>query len=138
MDLSNVNLVAVVVGAVLNMALGFLWYSPYLFAKPWMAAMGLTAEKMKGMQKQMGPLYGLSFVGTLLTAFVLGAVLHSTGNVELSDALPVAFWLWLGFITPVQMTEVIFGGKNWTVYLINTGYQLAAMLIMAAVYSFLG
>ena len=42
LDLGNINYIAVVVAIVINMALGAAWYSPLLFAKPWMAANDLT------------------------------------------------------------------------------------------------
>ncbi len=34
----SVNLLAVLIAAVINMAIGALWYSPALFAKAWLVA----------------------------------------------------------------------------------------------------
>ena len=36
----HVNVWALLAAAVASMVIGFLWYSPLLFAKPWMVAMG--------------------------------------------------------------------------------------------------
>ena len=48
MLLMCVNLWAVLGSAVATMVIGFLWYSPMLFAKPWMVAMGYDpADKAK-------------------------------------------------------------------------------------------
>lgn len=138
MDLTQVNWLAIIVSAVASMALGFLWYSPFLFANPWMKAMELTKEKLQQAQKKMGPMYALSTVGAILTALVLAMLRDLTGMVGLSESLILAFWIWLGFLTPVQLTEVIFGGKKPMVYYINTGYQLASVLAMAVVLSMLG
>jgi Protein of unknown function (DUF1761) len=58
MLLMCVNLWAVLGSAVATMVIGFLWYSPFLFAKPWMLAMGYDpADKAKiaEMQKSPGP-----------------------------------------------------------------------------------
>jgi len=58
----NLNLLAILVAAISTMLVGFIWYSPILFAKPWMREMGYdpndkaTAEKMR---KSAGP--GLVF-----------------------------------------------------------------------------
>ena len=41
------NYVAVIVTAVIGFLFGWLWYSPLLFAKPWMREMNLTEESMK-------------------------------------------------------------------------------------------
>ncbi len=37
--MSELNWLAVLVGAVIYFALGALWYSPMLFARPWQASM---------------------------------------------------------------------------------------------------
>ena len=133
----EVNYLAVLLAGIVSMVIGFLWYSPLLFAKPWMKLMGYTAESMKKMQKQMGPMYGVSFVLSLVMAFVLS---HVTTMSEayfhyphLMSALTSAFWMWLGFVVPVQATDVIFGGKSWKLFGINTGYQLASLLGMGVV-----
>ena len=76
--LKDVNLYAVLVCAVAAMVVGFVWYSPMLFARPWMRAMGLDPDdkaRVAEMQKGAGPSYGVSFVSALITAFVLGKII---------------------------------------------------------------
>lgn len=128
-----VNYLAVLIAGVVSMAIGFLWYS-MLFAKPWMKLMGYTTESMKANQQKMGKMYGISFVLTLIMAYVLTHVMAFSQNYfhydSLMTGLSSAFWMWLGFIMPVQATDVIFGGKKWALFGINTGYQLASMLGM--------
>ena len=61
MQFLGVKLVYVVLAAVATMAVGFLWYSPLLFAKPWMSAMGYDPNDKAGleeMRKGAGKLYG--------------------------------------------------------------------------------
>jgi hypothetical protein len=70
MLLMGVNLWAVLGAAVATMLIGFLWYSPALFAKPWMLAMGYDPEdkaRIAEMQKTAGPKYGISFLASLLS-----------------------------------------------------------------------
>lgn len=133
----EVNWLTVLIAAVVSMGIGFFWYSPMLFGKPWMKLMGLSKSDMKGAQKQMGMMYGLSFVATLITAFVLthsiAQALPFYGMGKLVTGLMSGFWAWAGFIAPVQMTDVIFGGKKWSLFAINTGYQLASVLAMGLV-----
>ncbi len=133
----DVNYIAVLVAAVASMAAGFVWYSPVLFAKPWMRLMGYTAESMKNDQKKMMKFYGLSFVLALITAYVLSHVIvmseHFFGMPRLQTGLTSAFWMWLGFVMPVQATDTIFSkDKKWQLFGINTGYQLVALLLMGA------
>jgi hypothetical protein len=133
----EVNYSGVLIAGIVSMVIGFLWYSPMLFAKPWMKEMGYTASGMKDIQKKMGPMYALSFVAALLTAFVLyhsvamGAYFFGMSGIGIG--LQAAFWSWLGFIMPVQLTDVIFGSKSWKLFFINTGYQLASVLGMGIV-----
>src|SRR5688572_586621 len=124
----QVNYLAVLLAAVASMVVGFFWYGPYLFAKPWMKLMGYTQKSLEKEKANMGKTYGISFLMAILTAFVLkhsiefGAYYMGIGGV--SAGLQGAFWSWLGFVMPVQLTDVLFGGKSWKLWKINTGYQL--------------
>jgi len=133
----EVNYLAVLLAGVVSMGVGFLWYSPLMFAKPWMKLMGYTKETMAKDQKKMGGMYALSFVGSLVMAYVLSHVMtlseHFFGYAPVMAGLTTAFWSWIGFVAPVQMTDVIFGGKKWNLFYINTGYQLASLLAMGVV-----
>ena len=134
----TVNLLTVLVAAIATMALGFLWYSPTLFGEPWMKLMGFTKESMEKAKKNMGPMYGLSFVATLVMALVLAYVVKFVGAMTLAGGLKTGFGMWLGFVGPVQMTDVIFGGKSWKLYKINTGYQLVSLVLMGAILALWG
>jgi len=80
MEFMGVNLWSVLAAAVATMILGFLWYSPLLFAKPWTLAMGYPNDKakMEEMRKGAGKLYGITFIASLISAFVLGKVIEIT------------------------------------------------------------
>ncbi len=142
----EVNYLAVLLAAVASMVVGFVWYSPMLFGKQWSKLMGFTTEGIKKAQKEMGKWYGVSFVLALVTAYVLTHVMAMAMNFfhysPVSTGLTSAFWMWLGFIMPVQATGVIFGkehGKDqWKIFGINTGYQLVSLLVMGVVIGFLG
>jgi hypothetical protein len=133
----EVNYLAVLLAGVASMVVGFLWYGPMLFAKPWMKLMGHTKESMEKEKTNMGKTYGISFVLALVTAYVLSHVMTLSQNFYNTGAvmtgLTSAFWMWLGFIMPVQATDVLFGSKKFKLFLINTGYQLASVLAMGVV-----
>ena len=131
-----VNLWAVLSAAAATMVIGFLWYSPFLFAKPWMIAMGYDPadkDRIAAMQKTAGPKYGIAFLVGLLTAFMLGKIIF---NLAISTALygmKVGFAVWLAFVMTVQLTDMLFGNRPRNLFLINTGYQLACYLVMGAI-----
>jgi hypothetical protein len=97
----------------------------------------LTAQSLKKAQQEMGKWYGLSFIASLMSAFVLSHVMTLSVSFYdypmLSTGLNSAFWMWLGFVFPVQLTAAIFGDKNWKLLKIDSGYQLASLLVMGAV-----
>lgn len=132
----NVNLVPVVVAAVATMVLGFLWYSPLLFARPWMLAMGYDPEdkaKLAQMRQGAGSKYAVALLASLVSAFVLAKIVNLTTVQSIPRGMKVGFAVWLGFVTTVQLTAKLFENKPGKLYLINTGYQLACYLVMGAI-----
>jgi hypothetical protein len=132
----HVNLLAVLVAAISTMVVGFVWYSPILFAKPWMREMGYDPQdkaRVQEMQKSAGPAYLGSFVASLVSAFVLALFFHWFRVQELQAGLLVAFHVWLGFVATVQFTGVLFMKQSTKLFAINTGYQLASYLAMGAI-----
>jgi len=136
MEFLGVNLVFVVIAAVATMIVGFLWYSPFLFAKPWMLAMGYDPDdtaKLAAMRQGAARTYGISFLASLASAFVLGKVIVVTTVTTVPYGMKVGFAMWLGFVAMVQLTGKLFERKPWKLFFINTGYQLACYLVMGAI-----
>jgi hypothetical protein len=136
MHLMGINLWSVLVAAVATMVLGFLWYSPLLFARPWMVSMGYDPEdkaKLAEMQKGAGKMYALSFLASLVSALVLAKIIAITTVSSALYGMKIGFAVWLGFVTTVQLTSVLFAKQPTKLYLINTGYQLVCYLAMGAI-----
>ena len=136
MTLHHVNLLAVLVAAISTMVVGFIWYSPILFAKPWMREMGYDPDdkvKIKEMQKSAGPSYFGSFVASLISAFVLALFFHWLQVRSLHNGLLTSFHVWLGFVATVQFTDALFQKKSMKLFAINTGFQLVSFIAMGAI-----
>ena len=136
MHIMGVNLWAVLVAAVATMPLGFLWYSPMLFANPWMKLMGYDPNdkaKIAEMQKSAGRSYALAFVASGLSAAVLGKIIAIASVHSVLYEMKFGFAMWLGFVTTVQLTNAVFSRQPWKLYTINTGYQLVCYLAMGAI-----
>jgi hypothetical protein len=136
MEFHHINLLAVLVAAISTMVVGFLWYSPFLFAKPWVREMGYDLNdkaKMEEMKKSAGPAYAGSFVASLISAFILALFLHWTRTEGLHIGLMVGFHVWLGFVATVQFTGALFMKQSMKLFAINTGYQLVCYLVMGAI-----
>jgi len=133
---AGVNYWGVLVAAVASMVLGFLWYSPLLFARPWMRLMGYDPDdktKLAEMRKGAGKMYGITFVATLLSALVLAKFIDLTAVISVPYGMKVGFAVWVGFVATVQLTGTLFSRQPLKLFLINTGYQLVCYLTMGAI-----
>src|SRR3989344_1004113 len=121
-----VNLWFILLAAVAQMVVGFLWYSPLLFGNLWMKLMGHTKASLEKAKQDMARTYGLSFVSALVMAYVLrhASVFAAEyfGQQGISVGLSTAFWMWLGFVMPVQFTAVLFNKEPYKLFLLNTGF----------------
>ena len=136
MHFLGVNLFAVLVSAIAAMVVGFLWYSPALFANPWMKLMGYDPNdkaKIAEMQKSAGPSYFMSLIASILAAFVLGKLIAVAGFWTAIDGLKIGLVVWLGFVTTVQFTNALFSRQPFRLYMINTGYQFVCYAAMGAI-----
>lgn len=125
----NVNWLAVVVCVVAQMALGFLWYSPTLFAKPWMAAMGKTQDQMGN----PGPAYALTIVGAFIEALVLAWLVGALPAPALVNGAIVGLLAAIGFVATTFGATYLFSGANRMLYLINVGYHVIGLVVMGAI-----
>ena len=136
MHMHSLNWLAILVAAVSTMILGFLWYSPLLFAKAWTREMGYDPNdkaKMDEMRKSAGPAYAGSLVANLLSAFTLALILHGMRAESLHFGLMASFHIWLGFVATVQFTGALFAKQSMKLFAINAGYQLFCYLVMGAI-----
>jgi hypothetical protein len=136
MNFMGINVWAALVAALATMVIGFLWYSPLLFARPWMVLMGYDPNdkaKLAEMQKSAGPMYAMSLVASVLSAAVLGKIIAIATVDTALYGMKIGLAVWLGFVTTVQLTNALFSKQPAKLYAINTGYQLVCYLVMGAI-----
>jgi hypothetical protein len=132
------NWVAVIAAAFSNMVVGFLWYGPIL-GKPWIRLSGLTDAKLEEMKKKgMNMTYLFSALGAVVMACVVGAFVDLANASTLVEGAMIGFWAWLGIAAPVQLSQVLYEGKSWHLYAINTGYVLVTLVLMGIIFTLLG
>lgn len=137
MHMHSLNWLAILVAAVSTMILGFIWYSPLLFAKAWAREMGYDLSdkaKLDEMRKSAGPAYAGSFVASLISAFTLALILHAMQAQSLHFGLMASFHIWLGFVATVQFTAALFAKQSMKLFAINTGYQFVCYLVMGTIF----
>lgn len=117
--------------------LGFLWFSPLLFAEPWKESVELTDEKINERQMKntnMGKLFAIQICFNIISILSLSYLMVNVNPATLSDALTLAFIVWLGFTAGAQFGPVLWESKPITYFLINTGWRLTSMMIFTTGY----
>ena len=132
-DFGAINYVAAAVSAVVLMALGFVWYAPFLFGKAWMAALGKTEEEMRA----TGPSPALiaALADAILTSLVLAIVFQAAGISGVGGGIIAALGLAIGFSGMSIISNGAFEGRPRPLVLINLGYRLVAYPIVGIILS---
>jgi len=130
--LPHVNYLAVLVSGIAIFLLGGLWYSPALFAKPWIRLMNKSPEEIKAAAP--GPLpFIMAFVCGLLIAYAMAVMLNHFPPVKVPHAIKVAIIVWAGFAAATSFATAMFSGTPRALWLINSGYNLVAFIIAAVI-----
>jgi hypothetical protein len=126
---SDINLLAVVAAAIASMALGFIWYHPAVFGKPWLRLIGKRQEDLGN----PGPAYALTALGSLLAAAATAVVLEGFGARDLTNGVGIGALLGVGIVAPVLATDHVFSGRPIPLYLLNVAYHVVSFIVMGAI-----
>ena len=124
------NWIAIIVAVVVNMALGALWFSPLLFAKPWMA-MRVDKTPPSGTASPM--LYVITAVGALVSAITLDWIIGLAGARTLLGGAIIGLYAGLGFVAPAILSDNLFNERPFKLYLIVAGFPVVGLLVMGAI-----
>ena len=130
-----INYVVVFVAAIVSMVIGSIWYGP-LFGKVFMREMcidKMTPEQMAEAKKGMWKNYVLQFVASLVMFYVLARFMGMLGALSVNAGLMVAFWVWIGFVVPVQLGQALWGGKM-KIFWLSAGNMLVTLLAVGAIF----
>lgn len=120
--MQSVNILTIAAATIVSMALGFLWYSDYLFGKAWAK---LSNNKM---DKDGSSMYVIPTICFLALNSVFAYLLSSLKLTGLTEALVLGFFLWLGFSAVAIYVSNVFQQKSLKLFLIDSGYILACIL----------
>ncbi len=129
----EISYLGILAGGIASMVLGMIWYSPQLFGKQWMAALGLSAKDMEKYKNGMMKRYFISFLSSLALTFVLDNVVTWSGATTLMQGAVTGFWVWLGFFATTTYSGILWEGKSMTWYYVTAGYQLVQLLILGEI-----
>ncbi|OGI67608.1 hypothetical protein A2732_02310 [Candidatus Nomurabacteria bacterium RIFCSPHIGHO2_01_FULL_40_10] len=130
----EINYLAVLVAAIASMVVGSVWYGP-LFGKKFAQAMGmdkLSPEQQAEMKKGMTMTYLWQFVASLVMFYVLAWLMGALNQMSVVGGLTAAFWVWIGFVVPLKLSDAIWGGKM-SLFWIDIGANLVTLLVAGAI-----
>ncbi|HLW74933.1 MAG TPA: DUF1761 domain-containing protein [Gammaproteobacteria bacterium] len=129
----HINFLAAVVAAVVAFGLGWLWYSPILFGKQWVAWNGYTPEKIQVMQKGMLKAYGISFACFLVMSMLLAVLMRICHISAVVAGAKLGFLCWLAFVATTGLTASVYSDRSLKAWSLDAGYQLVYLVVMGVI-----
>lgn len=131
---SQFRIEAILVCAVLNIVLGFFWYT-MIFSKTWMKLMGIDPDHLSEPAAQKAAIHGYfaSFLSYIVMAIILSYFVVLTGASTVWEGLRLGFLCWLGFSFTSMIPYHYFMMKPIKLAFINTSYPLVGMSMMGMI-----
>jgi hypothetical protein len=127
---ASVNWLAVLLGTVISMALGALWYGP-LFGQYWLKLIGKTEDELEASP--------IMYVKTAVAAFIgmlaLNLVVVAFGGTSILSGIVAGAFIFIGISATTTFVYTNFEGPSEKVWLLYSAYQLVVYLIMGAVFA---
>lgn len=133
MQFGQINWLAWVLGALVFMGLGTLWYGPF-FGKPWMAMMEKTGWKRDQMRASSG-MYVLALVCALAASYVLAVLIRSLGITEWWKGLLCGAVIWAGVGSTALLTNSIFENRPKGLWALFSLYELVMFAGLGVVFA---
>ncbi len=132
--IKSLNYVAVLAVAIAGFMLGWLWYSPMLFAKAWMAEMKLTEESMKeAAQKGMAQFFIKGFLYTLLGTFGLAVLIQAHGSVGWIRGAELGAFIGLVVVGSRLLNASVWENRSLRLLGINLGHEVGLFMLQGAI-----
>ncbi len=128
------NWLAILIAAIANMVIGFLWYGTWAFGKSWMK---LSGHNM-GEGMQPGPLYAMTAVAAVVQAITMAWLIGQTGANSGAAGAIVGLYVGMGIVAAAMFAEVLFAGRHPRLFAIIAGYSVLALVVQGMIIGFLG
>jgi hypothetical protein len=129
-----VNWLAIIIAAIANMVIGFLWYGTWAFGRSWMKLSGHTM----GEGFQPGPLYAMTAVAAVVQAITMAWLIGQTGANSGAAGAIVGLYVGMGIVAAAMFAEVLFAGRHPRLFAIVAGYSVLALVVQGMIIGFFG
>jgi Protein of unknown function (DUF1761) len=121
----SISIIPLFILALVNFVLSWVWYSPVLFAKPWMKALGNDPQhKMTEEEKKRMPmLFASGIIASFLVVYGMMVLVHSLKLTDFFSGIIAGVIIWAGFALTHSM-NTLWEGRKPVVLVINNGLFL--------------
>jgi len=126
LNLSEINLLAVLVAAIVHMAVGLIWFQPKIFGDAWSK---LTRADLKPSARWMP----VGLIGHFLIALVLAIIVNLAHATSVVDGLFIGILVWLGFVVTLEIGELIWEKIPFNLFLVRVGNHLIGLGLAGAI-----
>jgi len=123
---SELNFLAILVAAILNMVIGALWYSRPLFGNQWMNHLNLKEDEAGASPWT----YVIVFLLGLIIAVLMAMFLQGASGVK--EGLMYGAVIGLGFVIPTILTHYLMEQRKAGFMFIIAGHELLVFLTYGA------
>jgi hypothetical protein len=134
LELAFFNPLAIILCIFLNMIIGALWYSPFLFGDLWLRLIQQAQNHQRDVSTQEAKTaMSLSVIPASLLIVCLWLLLAFTGANSVVDAIFISSLLSLGVIGMSFVNLILFEERPVKLVLINVGYPFVVFNIAAVI-----
>lgn len=120
------NHIAIVVAVILHQAIGFLWYSDFLFVNQWMAGLGKKASDFD--MSNPAP-FVVAIAGWFFASYFISWLVQRTQIQSFNQAIGLAVLLWVGVALPLLAPHYLFAGIHTSVLMIDAMNALVQLVV---------
>ncbi len=131
----ELNIIPSILGIIIYVAIGAIWYSPMFLGKVWMQLKGITTKDLE----DNGKIMGLAIISAIISVVVLNLMTFWSQVTTLNGGLVIAIIATL-FVSTVGFNSVCFDKKEgfetrFRLWLIDAGNTLTTFTIIAILFA---
>jgi hypothetical protein len=137
----HLNFTAVLIATIATFVFGYVWYT-LLFGKMWAAEMKMDMTQKPPASVMIRGMI-MMVIGNFLMAFVFAHNIAAWNPLTwgqaasttppLTNACMAAFFTFLGFYLPQDMSKMAWENKSWKLFFINAAYHLLSLFVAALI-----
>ncbi|WP_414663478.1 DUF1761 domain-containing protein [Horticoccus sp. 23ND18S-11] len=132
--LSQLNYLAIAVTTFAGFLFGWLWYSPVLFSKAWMAEMKITEAMMKAAaQKGMAGFFVRGLVYTFLSTFALTILIESRGPINVVKGAAIGAFVGLLLVGARMLNSGVWEQRSVRLLAITVGHEVILFTLQGTI-----